>query len=423
MKEILFNEVELDRLLTLNHVRSRSLTQVEAGLQLGISERQVRRLLKQMAVEGCLGIKAKHKGGNRTFPAGFKTQVLNTVIEFYPDYGPTLASEKLESRNGLKVNKETLRQWMVESGLWQGRIRKQARIHQGRERRSRFGELIQIDGSHHDWFEGRSPKCCLLVFIDDATSKLIGLRFDKSETTLAYMSLIEHHLITYGRPISYYSDKHSIFKTTREQSLDRRLQDTQVHRALRELRIELICAHSSQAKGRVERANKTLQDRLIKEMRLREISTIEEANLFLPDFILEYNQRFSIEAMSSEDAHRPVHHDLAGLKRILSVQSTRKLTKNLEFSFFGKIYQIKTKTTGYRLRHKTIKVCEQSDGTLEILCDNEPLEYVVLGQSEHVKMADCKEINGIIDEIIAASDLGFLAALPTGPTAPAQLSY
>jgi len=423
MKEQLLNEVELDRLLTLNQVRSRHITQVEAGIQLGISERQVRRLLKQTAIEGTAGIKSKNKGGNRMFQSGFKDRVLNTVCELYADYGPTLASEKLESRNGLKVNKGTLRQWMVEAGLWKGRIRKQARIHQSRERRPRFGELVQIDGSHHDWFEGRAPKCCLLVFIDDATSKLIGLYFDKSETTLGYMKLVKHHLNTYGRPISYYSDKHSIFKTTREQSLDGRMQDTQVHRALRELRIELICAHSSQAKGRVERANKTLQDRLIKEMRLRGISSIEEANLFLPEFIIEYNLRFGVEAFNSEDAHRSVHHNVAALKRILSVQTTRKLSKNLEFSLFGKIYQIKTKTTGYRLRHKAIKVCEQADGVLEVLCDNEPLEYVLLCRSDQVKMADCKEINGTIDEIIAESDLDFFVMLPTGSTAPIQLSY
>ena len=295
MNDLNLTEAELDRLLILHQVRDRSVTQKEAGKRLGISERQVRRLLKRINGKGASGIKPLAKGGNRSFDSSFKALVISKVKESYPDFGPTLASEKLEERDRLKVNKETLRQWMIEESLWKGRSRKQARIHQSRPRRSRFGELVQIDGSHHNWFEGRGEKCCPLVFIDDATSKILNMRFDESETTLGYMTLIQQHLLTHGRPIAYYSDKHSIFKTTREQCLDGRIQDTQLHRALRSLQIELICAHSSQAKGRVERANKTLQDRLVKEMRLRNISSVEDANAFVPHFLLDYNQRFAAE--------------------------------------------------------------------------------------------------------------------------------
>jgi len=162
---------------------------------------------------------------------------------------------------------------MMEVGLWKGRSRQKARIHQSRDRRPRFRELVQIDGSPHDWFESRAPKCCLLVMIDDATSRLIFMRFEESETTFGYMRCVSgSHLKRYGRPVAYYSDRHSIFKTTREQCVDRMLQDTQLHRALKDLKIDLICANSPQAKGRVERANSTLQDRLIKEMRLKGIS-------------------------------------------------------------------------------------------------------------------------------------------------------
>ena len=267
MSEILLNEVEMDRLYILKQVAERHLTQEEAGQRLGVTSRQIRRLLKRIEVKGPKGIKRKEILGNRAFSKAFKNSVMAVVKANYADFGPTFASEKLLEYNELSINRETLRQWMIEEGLWKKRSRKSARIHQSRERRPRFGELVQIDGSHHDWFEGRAPECCLLVFIDDATSKLLALRFEESETTLGYLRCLESHLTSYGRPLAYYSDKHSIFKTARKDCIDGRFSDTQVHRALRELQIELICAHSSQAKGRVERANQTLQDRLIKEMR------------------------------------------------------------------------------------------------------------------------------------------------------------
>lgn len=245
MAEIVFNEVEMDRLCILRQVKERQLTQEEAGENLGLTSRQIRRLLKRVEEHGIQGVKRNKTLGNRSFSKDFKTLVMAEVKTNYADFGPTFASEKLLERNGLSINRETLRQWMVEEGLWKKRARKPARIHQSRERRPRFGELIQIDGSHHDWFEGRAPKCCLLVFIDDATSKILTLRFEESETTLGYLRCLKEHLHTYGRPLAYYSDKHSIFKTTRKDCVDGRLADTQVHRALRELQIELVCAHSS----------------------------------------------------------------------------------------------------------------------------------------------------------------------------------
>jgi transposase len=228
-------------------------SQKEAGERLGLTTRQIRRLMVRVRQEGAIGIKPQRQGGNRSFKKGFKEEVLRIVQRKYQGFGPTFASEKLFGE-GVKVNKETLRQWMMGATLWQGRPRKSVRIHQSRLRRPKFGELIQIDGSHHDLFEGRAAKCCLLVFIDDATSKLISLLFRERETTLGYMTLVKRHVQTYGRPLAYYSDKHSIFKTTREDSIDGKYEDTQLHRALRSLQIELICAHSPQAKGRVERA-------------------------------------------------------------------------------------------------------------------------------------------------------------------------
>ena len=423
MLEIVFNEVEMDRLCVLRQVKERQLTQEEAGKRLGLTSRQIRRLLKRVEDNGHQGVKRKKALSNRSFSKDFKTLVMAEVKTNYADFGPTFAAEKLLERNGLSINRETLRQWMVEEGLWKRRSHKPARIHQSRERRPRFGELIQIDGSHHDWFEGRAPKCCLLVFIDDATSKVLTLRFEESETTLGYLRCLKEHLTTYGRPLAYYSDKHSIFKTTRKDCVDGRLADTQVHRALRELQIELVCAHSSQAKGRVERANQTLQDRLIKEMRLRQISSIEEANAYLPKFIEEHNKRFSVQAQSPKDAHRPLYHSVDALKRILSVQITRKLSKNQQFSHNCILYQIERPGGGYRFRHAEVTVCEHMDGSIEVLFNKESLKYKARKNSNNQPLTiDNKEINTVLDQIVLLT-AAKASALPTGPTAPAQLSY
>lgn len=401
MTKISLEGIELDRLLILQQVQNRLLTQEEAGRRLNVSSRQIRRLLKRFVADGVDGIIFQYKGGNRAFSEDFKQQVLAVCSRVeYQGFGPTFASEKLKELENLNINRETLRQWMIEQGLWKGRSRKTARIHQSRERRPQFGELVQIDGSHHDWFEGRAPKCCLLVFVDDATSKILGLCFFEQETTLGYMQVIQQHLEAYGRPIAYYSDKHSIFRTTREHCTDGRFTDTQLERALRELRIELICAHSSQAKGRVERANKTLQDRLIKELRLRGISSIEAGNAYAPEFMSDYNRRFGVEPNSIEDAHLPVHHDKKALKRILSLHTERKLSKNLEFHLDCCRYQIITKTTGYRLRHKAVTICNHCDDSVEVLCENKRLEYKVFSKRRKKGSIDTKEINAIMDVML-----------------------
>jgi hypothetical protein len=400
MTQIVLNEAQMDRLYVLRQVKERKLTQEEAGDKLGLSSRQIRRLMRRVEAQGTAGIKRSFSSCNRAFSAHFKISVMDLIIKRYADFGPTFAAEKLHELDQLSINRETLRRWMIEAGLWKGRSRKAARIHQSRERRPRFGELVQIDGSHHDWFEGRASKCCLLVFVDDATSKIVAMRLEPSETTMGYLRCMESHLKTFGRPLAYYSDKHSIFKTTRKESVDGSLADTQVHRALRDLQIELICAHSSQAKGRVERANQTLQDRLIKEMRLRNISSIEEANAYLPTFLAAFNERFAVLALSQNDSHRPLFHQKDALKRILSVQTSRKLTKNLEFSHEGTLYQIQRPGGGYRYRHAQVTICEHTDKSVEVLCGTESLAYKVrLCHSKQPLVIDTKEINTTIDQI------------------------
>jgi hypothetical protein len=232
------------------------------------------------------------------------------VKECYPDFGPTFAVEKLFEYHRIKLSNETLRKWMIEEHLWISK-KKRNHIHPQRPRREYFGELIQIDASHHRWFEDRADKCALIVFIDDATSKITSLNFCPSECLEGYFSALEIHVKKYGRPLSLYSDRHAIFGGSD------RIHHAQFIRALKELKIESILARSPQAKGRVERLNQTLQDRLIKEMRLRNISTIDEANRYLPKFIEEFNEKFSKKPRGQFDAHRPLDSDY-DLKRSLT---------------------------------------------------------------------------------------------------------
>lgn len=203
--------------------------------------------------------------------------------EFYPDFGPTLAAEKLAERDGIAVSAETVRRLQIELGLWRPKKRRAKRVFQLRDRRPRFGELIQIDGSPHDWFEGRAPRCTLIVFVDDATGRLTSLRFAPVESAKAYLQALREHVLTHGCPLAFYSDRHGIFRVNAKdaESGDGK---TEFGRVAERLKIELINALTPQAKGRVERANQTLQDRLIKEMRLRNIGSMQEGQAFLPEF-------------------------------------------------------------------------------------------------------------------------------------------
>jgi len=292
--------------LRLTRLESKHISQQGAAKALGLTSRQVRRLQKRFRQEGISGLISKHKGkiSCHQLSAEFKAEIANLVREKYVDFGPTLAHEKLKENDGKRLSVESLRQIMIAEKLWKPKQkRKEKRIFQLRPRRERFGELIQIDGSPHDWFEGRGDPCTLIVFIDDATSKLTALRFFPTETTQAYMVVTKSHLQQYGRPAATYSDRHAIFRVNQPEAQSGE-GITQFGRALKTLDIEAIHARTPQAKGRVERANKTLQDRLVKEMRLREIHHIEAANHFLPEFVEDYNRRFEKPAKNEQDAHR-----------------------------------------------------------------------------------------------------------------------
>lgn len=365
---------ELERIKVIGEVSEKKMKQKVAAEVLGVSKRQIIRLVSNFRLEGDKGLISKRRGkpSNHRHSVEFKQQVKSAVEERYGDFGPSFAAEKLLSLDGLEVNKETLRQWMSEWGLWKSKARKGLKVQQSRERRASFGELIQIDGSHHDWFEGRRGKCCLLVFIDDATSRIVGLRFEEEETSAGYFKLCRSYVEAYGRPLAFYSDKFSVFRVNHAGQEE---VQTQFGRALSDLDIELICAHSPQAKGRVERANGTLQDRLVKEMRLRGIDTLEQANAYLPEFIADHNERFAVEARNNRDEHRKELPDEETLELIFSFQYERKLSKQLEVSYENRVLQIQEVGQGYRLRHKNVTICENMQGEIEVLSGGKKLKF------------------------------------------------
>lgn len=284
---------EFGRLEILLRVQSGRLRIADACRLIGLGRRQVLRLLRGLSQDGATSLVSKRRGrpSNHRLPGEVRELALTLVGERYCDFGPTLACEKLAEVHGCTVSRETLRQWMVADGLWIDRRHRLPSPHQPRRRRECVGELVQIDGSEHGWFEARGPVCSLLAFIDDATSRIMILRFVASESAFDYFRATRSYLEAYGKPVAFYSDKHSIFRVNAKDAIggDR---VTQFGRALTELNIDIICANLPQAKGRVERAFGTLQDRLVKEMRLEGLSTVDAANEWLPHFIVDYNTRF-----------------------------------------------------------------------------------------------------------------------------------
>ena len=306
---------ELARLELLRDLDRRRLTTATAAELLGLERRQVFRLLKAYRSEGPAGLISKRRGcpSNRRKPAVLRAEVLGIIRERYWDFGPTLAAEKLAEVHRIVLGRETVRKWMIADGLWLDRKQRRKRAHPPRSRRECVGELVQIDGCEHWWFEDRGPQCTLLVFVDDATSRLMHLQFVESESTFAYFHATRAYLEAWGKPVAFYSDKHGVFRVNHEGALGGDGM-TQFGRALDALNIDIICANSSQAKGRVERAHETLQDRLVKELRLAGACSLAEGNVLLPAFIADYDARFAKSPENAKDLHRPPHagDDLEG---------------------------------------------------------------------------------------------------------------
>jgi transposase len=274
---------DIDRLKVIQAIIDGNLKASTAANRLQLTKRQVNRLVERYRTDGATGLISRQRGqpGHRQLDAGMADIALSIIRDRYPDFGPTLACEKLRERHGITLAKETVRTLMTEAGLWIPRKQRPPSIYQPRNRRSCVGELIQIDGSDHRWFEDRAPACTLLVYVDDATSRLMQLYFTYSESTFSYFEATRAYLERHGKPQAFYSDKASVFRVNRKQN-DHGPGYTQFGRMLYELNIDIWCANTSQAKGRVERANLTLQDRLVKELRLEGISTMTAANAYAP---------------------------------------------------------------------------------------------------------------------------------------------
>ena len=367
---------ELRRVHVIRQAMEKRITQVQAGRLLELTTRQIRRLLRRVQQEGEAGLAHRGRGkpSNRQIPAPVKAKALRVYGQRYGDFGPTLAAEKLAERHGITLSAETLRTWLRDTGVTHFRRRK--RPHRTwRARKAHVGELVQLDGSHHDWLEGRGPRGVLMALIDDASSRVFA-RFYEYEGTGPALDSFQRYVRQYGLPLAVYADKHTTYKSPVEPTVDEQLAgvnpSSQFGRALGELGVELIHAHSPQAKGRVERLFATFQDRLIKELRLARITTLEAANRFLEGYLPHYNQRFAVLPAQTADLHRP-RPSAQELDRILCVKTLRVLRRDWTVAHNGHLYQIQDP-----LRATQLQVEERLDGTVRITHRGRPLAYQVI---------------------------------------------
>jgi transposase len=371
MGKVRLSAKERRRLEVLAKVKTGGVTLGKAAELLGMSYRQVRRVYGRYAARGSAGLKhgLRDRASNHRLDADRRTRVLELYETKYGDFGPTLAAEYLAKADGEVVGVETLRQWLVDAGLWEPR-RKGAVHRKWRERKKYFGEMVQMDGSHHDWFEGRRDRAVLMVLIDDATNRTYA-RFFESETTAAAMTAFGDYVQRHGLPHALYVDRDSIYETTREATVDETLANaaplTQFGRAMTELGVELILAHSPQAKGRVERRHGVFQDRLVKALRLKGISTLEEANAYLEaEFLPELNARFTVPAAEKEDLHRRVPRTLK-LAHVLSFQEERVVQNDWTISWNNRWFQLDERHRTLSLTKQRILVSELLDGTIRLV--------------------------------------------------------
>lgn len=364
---------EIDRLKTLHLAIQKRITQAKAGELLGLSREWINRLCQKIKKKGDCAIIHGLRGrpSNHQLPRELIDKAKKKLKEKYPDFGPTLAAEKLLEVEGIKLSDEKVRQLMIELGLWKERKRRVAH-REWRERKDCFGEMVQMDGSDHDWFEGRRDKCTLLASIDDATNRIF-LRFTEHEDTRNLMQFSRTYLKKFGKPRSFYVDKDSIYKTNRQPNLEEELQGkkyalTQFTRAMEvDLDVKVINAGSPQAKGRVERLFGTLQDRLVKELRLAGISSIPAANRFLDEVYLpKHNQRFSVPPKNNTDVHRPVGKTEAELDAIFSFQEERVLANDYTIRWRNRIFQVEKHQPYFLLPRTKVVVEERLNGKIKI---------------------------------------------------------
>ncbi len=408
-KDIAMSSEEINQIEIFEKLKRREIRQKKVARILGLSVRQVKRKLRKYKVDGAKSLVHKSRGrtSNNKISQKELDKAITLIRDKYWDFGPTLAHEKLDEIHKIKLSVEKVRQEMIKTGIWKPRKRRKASYHQLRERRACFGEMIQLDGSPHDWFEGRAPKCNLNVAVDDATNTF-SVKFSKSETTQDYFKLLDEYINQYGLPLAIYADKHSIFRVNTPSNLDLRKPGkhdkyeglTQFGRACKELGIELIFANTAQAKGRVEKVNFTFQDRLIKEMRLEGISSIADANNFAPKYMKKFNKMFSKPPKSGVDMHKKLNKDI-DLSNILCIKEARILSKNLTFQYNNTIFQIKTIRSAFTLRKTQVTILQRYDGSIKIFdYKNKLLEYTTIKQLPSTRETNSKKLNQLVDDIL-----------------------
>lgn len=388
---IQMSDRELTRLRVMIDLADDRLTVDAAAMLMGLGRRQIYRLCRAFSADGPAGLASRKRGrpSNRKHGETFRATVLSLVREHYIDFGPTLAAEKLIARHDLRIGVETLRQWMMAEGLWVDRRHKLPFPHQPRRRRECLGELVQIDGSEHRWFEDRGAMCTLLAFVDDATSRLMQLRFVASESAFDYFRATKDYLETHGKPVAFYSDKHGIFRVNAKDAIggDR---VTQFGRVLSELNIDIICANSPQAKGRVERAFGTLQDRLVKELRLAGISTIEAANAWVPAFMVDYNTWFGRVPANAKDLHRKLTKS-DDLSEVLAWREERTVTKNLTLHYDRMMLLLDPTPLARGLVRKTVDVVNYPDGRFAVQFEGVSLSFRTFDKIQTVEPGEIVE--------------------------------
>ncbi len=395
---------EINRLRVIQDLISQRTTVSTAAQLLSITHRQIRNLRARFVEHGPAGLASRRRGkpSNRRLPDTLRHHAINIVKTYYADFGPTFACQKLREQHRIHVSIGTLRAWMMSEGIWLHKIERAKKIHQPRYRRECYGELVQVDGSQHWWFEDRAPKCTLLVFIDDATSKLMHLKFVPTESAFAYFEATTEYLEMHGKPVALYSDKHSIFRVTNKSAVGGNGM-TQFGRALRELNIDIICANTPQAKGRVERANRTLQDRLVKELRLAGVTGIEAGNALLPTFIADYNSRFSRLPLNDKDLHRQLEAD-ESLCDIFVWREERTVSQNLTLQFDKVLFMLEPGDVASKLAGKRVTVSLYPSGRIMISFDGFPLTYKIFDKVRQVNQAaivDNKRLSAALEHIKA----------------------
>ena len=370
---IAMSQKELKRLNVIHKVIDEVIAQVKASEILGLSTRQVRRIEGRVLEEGDKGIVHRSRGNpsSRSFQEAVKDKTIKLCKTKYEGFGPTLASEKLFEINKIKLSRETLRGWFKDEGMLYG-TRKKRPHRNWRERKHHYGEMEQADGSHHRWFENRGPECVLMGYIDDANSRVFA-EFHEYEGTFPFMASFKNYAKKYGLPQKLYLDRHSTYKSSKKPSIEDELNNrepqSQVQRALDELGVDVIFARSAPAKGRIERLFRTFQDRVIKEMRLRGIKSVEDGNKFLKDYLPVFNKRFSVEALENGNLHRPVSKS-TDLDKSLCIKTQRCLNKDSTVAHDKKLYHVLDK-----VHTEKVMVEERINGRMFITYKGKPLKY------------------------------------------------